>query len=194
MSEALVTPVQFSQLFPRLSYREREDYLVALIPALYEFLVFTSERIAAFLAQCGHESMGLYFWKEIWGPTDAQLMYEPPHPTARWLGNTQHGDGKLFCGRGPLQLTGRGNYREAGLALGLPLEEHPEMVEEPRVGFRTSARFWRTRGCNELADHREFVEITRRINGGLNGLDDRFRWWRRACIALDLELPVPLEV
>jgi predicted chitinase len=112
---------------------------------------------------------------EVWGPTPQQLRYDPPTKLAAKLGNTQAGDGYRFRGAGPLQLTGRENFRRAGKALGLDLEAHPELAFTPEVGFRLAAWFWREHGLNELADARDFDKITLRINGGYNGKDDRDR-------------------
>lgn len=89
------------------------------------------------------------------------------------LGNTQAGDGRRYKGRGPIQLTGRSNYRTYGKLLGLPLESKPAMAAEPKVGFRLAALFWQRIDGNRLADQGNFREITRRINGGFNGMEDR---------------------
>jgi len=98
----------------------------------------------------------------------------------RDLGNTQPGDGKRYKGRGPIQLTGRNNYRAAGGALGLELEANPQRAADVDVGFRVAAWFWTSRGLNLLADVGDFREITRRINGGFNGLPQREAYSRRA--------------
>ena len=98
----------------------------------------------------------------------------------RDLGNTQPGDGVRYKGRGPIQLTGRNNYRAAGQALGLPLEQNPTLASRPDVGFRIAGWFWKTRGLNALADQGAFTTISERINGGHNGLADRYAYWARA--------------
>src|SRR5215467_14480028 len=98
----------------------------------------------------------------------------------RDLGNTQPGDGKRYKGRGPIQLTGRANYRRAGKALGLDLEKDPAKAADPAVGFRVAGWFWKTHGLNELADKGDFREITRRINGGYNGLASRQAFYKKA--------------
>jgi hypothetical protein len=99
---------------------------------------------------------------------------------SRKLGNIQPGDGKRFKGRGPIQLTGRANYQRFGQLLGLNLVTAPEQAAQPTVGFRTAALYWANRGLNELADVWNFREITRRINGGYNGLPDRQKYFERA--------------
>jgi putative chitinase len=143
--------------------------------AMREEGVVTPRRQAAFLAQLAVESGELRYFRE--------LASGEAYEGRANLGNTQPGDGVRYKGRGPIQLTGRANYRAAGRALGLPLEERPELVERPEVGFRVAAWFWGSRGLNPLADagtEEAFREITRRINGGYNGLETRLRYWRRA--------------
>lgn len=154
--------------------------------SMAEFGIDTPERQAAYLAQIGHESGGFRWMEEIWGPTDAQKRYEPPSDLARKLGNTQPGDGKRFKGRGPIQCTGRFNYRKYGGLLGLDLEQFPSLLDDPVNACRVSACYWKVNGCNELADAGDFVAITRRINGGTNGLDDRERRWALARGALEI--------
>jgi predicted chitinase len=156
---------------PGLSVGLAEKYAPLLRKAMIEQKINTPKRAAAFLAQLGHESLSLKFFEEIWGPTQAQRGYEGRLD----LGNTQPGDGKRFKGRGPIQLTGRANYRRYGKLLGLPLEQNPEMAARPNVGFRTAAMFWSQIGANAMADAGDFKGITRRINGGFNGLEDRQR-------------------
>jgi predicted chitinase len=105
----------------------------------------------------------------------------------RDLGNTQPGDGRRYKGRGPIQITGRANYRAAGKALGLPLEQNPKLAENPEVGFRLAAWYWKSRGLNKYADGSQsgFDKITKRINGGYNGKADRDQFYRKALKELD---------
>lgn len=91
-------------------------------------------------------------------------------------GNEASGDGWKYRGRGPIQLTGRSNYARAGQALGLPLVETPEIVIDPDVGARVAAWFWADKRLGPLADLNELVAITKRINGGTHGLEDRRRY------------------
>jgi len=164
-----LTPSTLQRAMPGLSIQLAEQHLPFLRKAMLEQKITTPARAAAFLAQVGHESLSLKFFEEIWGPTPAQLTYQGR------MGNIHPGDGKRYKGRGPIQLTGRNNYALFSKLLGLPLEAHPEMAARPKVAFRTAALFWRRAGANELADAGNFREITRRINGGFNGLQDRER-------------------
>lgn len=104
------------------------------------------------------------------------------HTYALRLGNgdVASGDGWRYRGRGLIQLTGRQNYGNAGVALGLDLTGNPDQLLQPVPACRSAAWFWREAGCNALADKGDFEGITRRINGGLIGLDDRKRLWARA--------------
>lgn len=140
-------------------------FLEPLNLAMEEFQINTPARQAAFLAQIGHESGQLRYVREL----ASGKAYEGRLD----LGNTEHGDGVRFKGRGLIQVTGRANYRECGKALGLDLITHPELLEEPLHACRSAAWFWKSRGLNELADAGDFMRITRRINGGTNGMADR---------------------
>jgi predicted chitinase len=136
--------------------------------AMLERHIATQDRARMFLAQVLHESGGLNFFEEI----ASGAKYEG----RRDLGNTQPGDGRRYKGRGPIQLTGRANYRSFGQALGLPLEDRPELAARHDIGWRIAALYWQSRGLNELADQGQFVRITKRINGGTNGLEERVRY------------------
>lgn len=148
----------------------------AMSAAMMEFGIDTPVRQAAALAQFGHESGGFVFVREIWGPTPAQERYEGRVD----LGNTQHGDGFRYRGRGPIQITGRANYRACGKALGVDLEQFPEMLEAPTLGARAACWFWKSHGLNQFADSGDFAVLTRVINGGLNGYEDRVARWNKA--------------
>jgi len=126
-------------------------------------------RLAHFLAQVAHESGGFRYMEEIWGPTEAQKRYEG----RKDLGNTVKGDGSLFRGRGPIQATGRSNYRYFGHKMGLDLEAHPDLLAIPSIGLWFACEFWKDRDLNALADRDDVEAITRRINGGVNGIADR---------------------
>jgi len=165
-------------VMPHCPRARAELFLPHLQWASAEAGITTPEREAAWLAQLAHESGELRYMEEI----ASGAAYEGRLN----LGNTQPGDGQRYKGRGPIQLTGRANYRAAGAELGLDLEANPDQVARPDVGFRTAAWYWRTHGCNELADRLDFEGLTRAINGGLNGLAERDRYWAVARKALGL--------
>lgn len=183
----MVSREQFARLFPGLTPSKQEPYCDALIAAMEEHGITTPQRISAFLAQIGHETAGLHYLQELGGEE-----YFARYDGRKDLGNVQPGDGARYHGRGMIQLTGRANYREVGDALGLHLEEFPEIAASPEVGARIAGFFWRSRGCNELADADRFTAITRKINGGENGLADRQRRWLIARQVLGLP-PIRLE-
>ena len=122
-------------------------------------------RLAHFMGQCAHESGGFIYMEEI----ASGQAYEGRAD----LGNTQPGDGKRYKGRGPIQLTGRANYRRFGRKIGIDLEAHPEIVSHPSVGLLVGMMYWDDRHLNGYADTDDIVAITKRINGGTNGMDDR---------------------
>lgn len=178
--------------------------------AMDRFDVRTLRRVAAFLAQIAHESDEFRRVVENLNYTAKRLMqvwpkrftslakarrYErQPKKLANYVyanrlgnGDEASGDGWRFRGRGLLQITGRGNYRATAQALALPLEDNPELLEQPGVAALAAAHFWKSRGLNELADDRntdnddeDFVTISVIINGGRTGLESRKRYWARA--------------
>jgi len=139
-------------------------------------VVQSPARLANFLGQAAHESGSWRYLREIWGPSPAQRGYEGRAD----LGNCRPGDGRLFCGRGLFQLTGRGNYARAGKALGLDLETHPQLVEQPAIAWRTALWFWTTHNLDALADAGREDDITRKINGGVTGIERRRALVQRA--------------
>ena len=143
---------------------------------MVHYQIIGPKRVAAFIAQIGHESGQLKYVKEIWGPTAAQARYEG----RKDLGNTVAGDGAKYRGRGLIQITGRANYMACGEGLGLDLIKQPELLEKPQHACMSAAWFWATRGLNTLADADQFDRITRRINGGQNGAADRQALYARA--------------
>jgi len=174
------TAAQLRQIMPNLPAAKAATLLPHLNRAMAEYAINSMQRAAAFLAQLAHESGEFRWMEEIWGPTAAQRRYEPQTDLSKRLGNTAAGDGRRFKGRGPIQLTGRANYRRFGGLLGVDLVVAPERAAEPAVAFRVAALYWANRGLNELADAENFREITRRINGGFNGLADRQKYYARA--------------
>ena len=125
----------------------------------------TKLRIAHFLAQLGHESDHFRTLREYASGAE----YEGRHD----LGNVKAGDGKKFKGRGPIQITGRANYEKYGKKLGIDLVKKPELAETPEVGVKIAILYWSDHGLNALADKDDIRGITKRINGGYNGLNSR---------------------
>jgi putative chitinase len=145
----------------------------AIINAMRKWGITTPLARAHFLAQCAHESGNFKYKKEIWGPSGAQQRYEGK----RDLGNVVDGDGKRFMGRGYIQVTGRANYTQFNKGVSDDVVSNPTLVESKYVA-ETAAWFWKTRKLNNLAidDTTASVKrITRIINGGYNGLDDRIK-------------------
>ncbi|PIF52353.1 putative chitinase [Pseudomonas sp. 29] len=170
-----ITAQQLLQILPN-ARTQAGVFVSALNTAMQHYQIVGPERAAAFIAQIGHESGQLCYVREIWGPTAAQRGYEGRVD----LGNTVPGDGRKYCGRGLIQITGRENYAKCGEALGLDLISHPELLELPQHAAMSAAWFWKQKGLNDLADRNEFITLTRRINGGLNGLADRLALWEKA--------------
>ena len=190
----MVTADQLQSIMPRITAARKAECLPFLQAAMAEFAIDRPARAAALLAQLAHESGQFRFMEEIWGPTDAQKRYEPPGALAARLGNSEPGDGKRFKGRGPIQITGRANYTRFGALLGIDLVSEPARAAAPAVAFRIAGLFWSKKGLNELADaatDEAFKEITRRINGGFNGLADRRAFYETARTVLGV-VPTPV--
>jgi predicted chitinase len=168
----MVTDDELRQIMPNCAAAKRANYLPFIQQAMQEFEITSYLREAAFLAQLAHESGELRYMEEI----ASGAAYEG----RKDLGNTQPGDGKRYKGRGPIQLTGRANYQKYGGLLGLDLINNPTIAATPEVGFRIAGQFWQLNGLNPLADQQDFKKITKRINGGYNGLDDRTKYYNRA--------------
>lgn len=170
-----MTADELIQILPDAKNRV-DEFICYLNDAMDEFEINTPLRQAAFIAQIGHESGQLRYTEEV----ASGAAYEGRED----LGNTVKGDGKRFKGRGLIQITGRSNYIACGQALALDLLLHPELLSETESACRSAAWFWQAHGLNELADRYEFVRITRRINGGTNGLADRINLYEKAKLVL----------
>ena len=170
-----ITTQQLQQILPNAG-QSAGVFVSALNTAMNHYQIVGTKRVAAFIAQIGHESGQFKYVKEIWGPTKAQARYEGRAD----LGNTVVGDGQKYHGRGLIQITGRANYGACGEALGLDLINHPEILEKPQHACMSAAWFWASRGLNTLADAGSFSKITQRINGGQNGAADRQALYAKA--------------
>ena len=181
----MITPVQLAAAC-RCSIMLAENWAAVLNDSMGVFAIDTPARQAAFLAQIAHESGCFRYVREIWGPTPAQARYEGRLD----LGNTEAGDGYRYRGRGLIQTTGRANYAATrdGLLQFVPLvpdfEASPELLEATRWASLSAAWYWHAHGCNALADAGEFMRVTRAINGGTNGYEDRLALWELASKAL----------
>ncbi|HEX9919697.1 MAG TPA: glycoside hydrolase family 19 protein, partial [Pyrinomonadaceae bacterium] len=167
-----ITDAMLRSIMPNLPAAKRQLYLPYLNKAMREFESSNDLRASAFLAQLAHESAELRYFDEI----ASGKAYEG----RKDLGNTKPGDGVKYKGHGPIQITGRANHTAAGRALGLDLVNNPTLITLPPNAFRSAGWFWDTRGLNALADQRLFKAITKKINGGFNGLADRQKYYDRA--------------
>jgi len=171
------------------------------------FGLTTRLRIQHFLAQCLHETAGLTRSVEslnysaerlmvVWplrfpSLESAQACAHMPEQIAervygRRMGNIQPGDGWRFRGRGLLQLTGRTSYAMAGVGLGLPLVEQPELVIDEAHALEVAGWVWKSKGCNVFADDDDLTRVTRQINGGFNGIASRRNWLSDVLPALEV--------
>lgn len=184
-------PITAQQLLQILLGSDKQVgvFASALSLAIDQFQINTPKRMAAFIAQVGHESGQLRYLVEnlnysaealirTWPSRfDAKLAAECARKPERIanvvyggrMGNTNPGDGWSYRGRGLIQLTGRSNYVAAAEALGLPLVNHPELLEQPEAACLSAAWWWKSRGLNELADAGRFQDIGSIINTGKPG-------------------------
>ena len=167
-----VTGAQLKEIVPQVGEARADALSTYLSLAMSEADITTPNRRAMFIAQLAHESGGFRYNEEI----ASGQAYE----WRRDLGNIYAGDGRRYKGRGFIQLTGRANYREAGRALGLNLEQNPSLASSDLHAARVAAWYWESRDINTPADEGNFLEVTRRINGGTNGYWDRLLYYNRA--------------
>ena len=173
----MITGEQLVKIMPHAAARVG-SFITPLNSAMQEFHINTADRQAAFLAQIAVESGELRYVLEI----ASGSAYEGRSN----LGNTQPGDGMRYKGRGLIQITGRSNYEQCGMALGVDLITNPEELETKDLACRSAAWFWASRGLNDLADKGDFERITKRINGGTNGAQQRREYHDRARKVLGL--------
>lgn len=174
-----MTPAQLAKATGARIDRATE-WLPVIESAMREFGIDTKQRQAMFLAQIGHESGGMRYTVEIWGPTPAQSRYEGRID----LGNTVEGDGHRCRGWGLIQTTGRFNLEAVGAALGFDAIND----EVARADFgniaRSAGHYWKTRNLNRFADADDCKGCTKVINGGYNGLEQRLALYAAAKLAL----------
>ena len=194
-----ITEQQLLQILPNAG-RQAGVFVPALNVAMNKFAIVTRLRIAAFIAQVGHESGQLTrlvenlnysaeglmkTWPSRFDLVRATAAARKPEQIANIvyagrMGNTEPGDGWKYRGRGLIQVTGKTNYAACGGALGLDLVNRPELLEQPQYAALSAAWFWSVNGLNTLADAGDLRKITQRINGGQNGAADRAELYARA--------------
>jgi putative chitinase len=169
---------QLRRALPFASANNFGKFYAPLATAMLTYGITTPKRQAAFLAQIAHESGSLAYVREI----ASGQAYEGRSD----LGNVEPGDGVRFKGRGLIQITGRANYNDVSFALGVNFAADPSKLEQPEYAAMSAAWFWHKHGLNGLADRDAFGSITKIINGGFNGLDDRIVSWLSARKAFNI--------
>lgn len=165
-----MTPIT-AQLLASLSTKEKPGLMQPLADAMNEFFpkygITTEKRVEHFLAQALHEADGFHTLEE-YASGDA-------YDTRTDLGNTpqKDGDGRKYKGRGIFQTTGRTNYKAAGTKMGIDALANPELLATPRYAVWAACIYWDSHGLSKYADADDAKTITKKINGGLNGYEDR---------------------
>ena len=186
----MVTSNQLAQL------QIDQKWLEHLNETLDKYNIDTPQRIACFIGQCQHESGNFTLLQEnlnysadalmrIWPsrfPTreEANKFHRNPEKIANKvyggrMGNTEDGDGWKYRGRGIKQLTGKENYRNCGNGIGVDLVDDPDLLLEPEYACLSAGWYWNKHNLNALADKKDYELLTKRINGGLIGHDDRMK-------------------
>ena len=199
-----LTREQLAQIIPRNPYIDQ--WCAALNKLLPDYGIDTPQRVAAFLAQCAHESGGFTFLKENlnyraaslrkifpkYFPTDAlaeqyaslsnkaEAIANRIYANRMGNGDETSGDGFRYCGRGLIQLTGRNNYDAFAESIETPVEEIPAYLETFEGAVQSACWFWETNNLNQFADTDDIKTMTRRINGGFIGLEDRIKHYEHA--------------
>ncbi len=205
----MITGAQIKVIAPNC--HAPDDWANTLNSVLPDYQINTQYRICAFIGQCCHESGEFNLLEEnlnystsglmkTWPtrfPTDASTIPYIHNPMAlanhiyagrNGNGSEQSGDGWMYRGRGLIGMTFKGTYGALAHALNLPLIEHPEMLLDHKIATQSACEYWKSHALNALADHLDsgdaaFSEITRIINGGLNGISQRLAYYHRAIIA-----------
>ena len=196
-----ITAAHIKAIYPQ--YKYPQDLAEALNESFDKYDINTVNRAAGFLAQCGHESAGFTILKENlnysaeglskifkkYFPTlaSAQPYHRQPEKIANKVyggrmgnGPESSGDGFKFCGRGAIQLTGRDNYTKFANSVGLSVEEAVADLETLDGAIESACWFWKTNGLNAICDADDIVKMTKRINGGTIGLEDRTKHYKEA--------------
>ena len=195
------TKQQLKEMIPKNPYVDQ--WFEAISEILPEYEITTPQRVAAFLAQCAHESGGFVFLKENLNYKAASLRrvfpkYFPDDATAAQyagkgemianrvyanrMGNgpEESGDGFRYCGRGLIQLTGKNNYTFFAGSLDIPVDEASEYLQTFEGAVQSACFFWEQNKLNQWADAGDILTLTKRINGGTIGLEDRIKHYEHA--------------
>lgn len=175
-----ITTTQLKQIIAPTAYTpdRLQNITDALNQTFDKYQINTFLRMSHFLAQVLHESGAFRYSVEIWGNTPAQKLYD----TRTDLGNTAavDGDGYKYRGRGWIQLTGKTNYTLLSKEFGKDFVSQPDLVgTEPYDGL-SAGWYWNRRSLNAFADQDDIITITKKVNGGYNGLNDRKMWLAKA--------------
>lgn len=176
----MLTEEILKKIYPDSMFTNRMKYLPFLDKWMSHYEINTPLRKQAFLAQIGHESCQLLYSKEL----ASGSAYEG----RKDLGNVQAGDGVNYKGRGLIQITGRDNYGRISKAFGVDFLNAPTLLQSPDMAVRSACWFWQQKKLNLLADlgtDEAFVDITKKINGGTNGLEDRKKLYELCKIYID---------
>ena len=196
----MITAEQLQQIIPHNQYVEHwAEVMQQLLP---DYGIDTPERIAAFVAQCAHESSGFTALKEnlnyraeslckVWpkyfnAGNAAQYAHNQEaianRAYANRMGNgpESSGDGYKYCGRGLIQLTGKDNYQNFADSVEMLIDDVPEYLGTFEGALQSACWFWEKNNLNELADAGDMVTLTKRINGGTLGLEDRIKHYNHA--------------
>ena len=196
MSNFILTKAQLQQILPGNPYID--FWYSALERCLPDYEINTPSRVAAFMAQCAHESGQFKFLKEnlnyraeslcrVWPKyfpnIDVARQYaQKPEMIANRayggrMGNgpEETGDGWKFCGRGLIQLTGRNNYQAFADSIETPIDDIPEYLQTFEGAVQSACWFWESNNLNVFADKGDMLNLTKRINGGTLGLEDRMK-------------------
>jgi putative chitinase len=175
-----LTKTQLKSIISPISYNDEkmQSIVDALNDTFFRYSIDTNQRMCHFLAQVLHESGAFRYSVEIWGNTPAQQAYD----TRVDLGNTPEldGDGYRYRGRGWIQLTGKTNYRLLGNEFGEDLVNNPDLVAKEPYDSLAAGWYWNKRNLNTFADLDDILTITKKINGGYNGLNERKMWLSKA--------------
>ena len=171
-----------------------DKWEIPLNQVFVKYDIDTSKRQAAFIGQCAVESANFTRLQEnlnysaqrltqVWPSRFPNISMAEPYANnpekladfvyAGRMGNLQDGDGWKFHGRGLIQLTGRENYANCGSGVGVDLIDNPDLLLTPKYAVLSAGWYWNKKGLNALADTQEYGAMTKRINGGLTGLDER---------------------